>query len=192
MIVTRLTDPAEIITVDEVREFCRVEAGLNAYSDRELSTLINAAIETGEMETGAVWREAEYEELIINPPLAPGYFCLSIRPVTGVKAMAAISQAGDKTAIGKSDYELIPSDLENRRPWASVRMLTSWPADTERVRLKIKAGWTADNLPEALRLWALNRVASSNEWRGDMQVNVTSTPRKHVDRLLDRYRIYGG
>lgn len=192
MIVTRLPDPpqAEIITLEEVREFCRISADLDAYSNRELIILRDAAIETGEQETGLIWRAAAYEINLAAsiPPLWPVQ--VPIAPALDLKKLVFVDEEGTETEFDSSDYEFQPSDPENRRPWTKISPLKNWPGGT--AKLTVTAGWAAGTLPQALRLWALNRVASGNERRGDMQVNVTAAPRKHVDRLLDRYRVYGG
>lgn len=192
MTVTRLPDPpqAEIITLEEVREFCRINDDLNAYSDRELIILRDAAIETGEQETGLIWRAAVYEISLAASitPLWPVQ--IPIAPALDLKKLAFVDEEGTETEIDSPAYEFQPSDPENRRPWAKISPLKDWPGGM--AKLTVTAGWTAKTMPQALRLWALNRVASGNERRGDMQVNVTAAPRKHVDRLLDRYRVYGG
>jgi len=55
------------------------------------------------------------------------------------------------------------------------------------------AEWTPVNLPPALKVWTLNRIASLYDLRGDVQESgkAIKTPRTHVDGLLDRWVNYG-
>ena len=108
-----MTDLPPLITVEELREFCRIDADLDAAAEAELETLRDAAIETGEHLTGRKWREK----------------------------------------------------------------------------------WTPETFPRSLKLWVLNRVATANDRRTDVQTSSRETiiamPREHSERLLDPWRIYG-
>lgn len=197
--VVRRPDPpqAEIITTDDIREFCRIDADLDAVHLATLKTLRDAAIETGEQETGIIWRAAEYE--ITMPPPATSWSCLYV-PVTPVLELLELLFVGPDAAEfmpAPATYSFHPSDLENSFPWATILPLAGgWPTGAERVQLLVKAGWTAETLPQSLRLWILNRIATSGDHRSDMQdsgrLNTVKMPREHSERLLDRWRVYGG
>lgn len=195
MIITRLPDPpqAEIITIADIKEFCRLDDDLDAIHLSTLETLRNAAIETGEQETGIIWRAADYEiEFGVNQMLRFRSFFIPVAPAIAFKSFCGFDGDGHEAIFDPADYVFKPSDLENRRPWAFVSPASEWPNGLISAKMLVTAGWTAENLPKSLRLWALNRISSSNERRGDMQINVTAMPRKHTERLLDRYRVMGG
>lgn len=48
---------APLVTLEEVREFCRLDANLDAGQDSELETLRDAAVEQGEHITGYAWEK---------------------------------------------------------------------------------------------------------------------------------------
>ena len=101
-----------MITIDEIKEFCRIDDDLDAASVSLLEGFRDAAIDEGEHLTNREWRET----------------------------------------------------------------------------------WTAETLPQALKVWTLNRISSMNDVRGNVQDSgkLAKTPRTHIDSLLDRWVIYGG
>lgn len=199
MIITRLPVPeqAEIISIDEIKEFCRIDEELDAVCSSTLSILCNAAIETGEQETGIIWRAADYEiEHLSRQGPRRSNIILPITPVFELDSLVLIGEDGVGIEVDDTEYIFRPSDLENRRPWAVISPVNQWRTLASSFNVKLKAGWTATSLPRALKSWALNRIASANEFRTDMQPSTRETisamPRNHVERLLDRYRVMGG
>lgn len=199
MIITRLPDPpqAEIISMDDIKEFCRIDDDLDAVHLTTLATLRDAAIETGEQETGIIWRAASYE--ITLPFLYSPRCCIQvpISPVLGLTELVLTGEGIGEASPDPDGYAFYPSDMETGRPWATIMPTKAgWLQGAEKVRMRVTAGWTADTLPSALRLWALNRIASANDTRADTQPStretVISMPRDHSARLLDRYRVMGG
>ena len=90
-------------------------------------------------------------------------------------------------------YSVIPSAIDFGRPWAELRPVTAWPEQALNFSVTCTAGWAQDKLPESLRAWALNRIATLYDYREDLVTGTITAamPRHHTNGLLDRWTVRG-
>lgn len=194
-IVTRLSNPVEIISLELVSEFLGFDSDADAAQDMVLPVLVQAATEQGEQLTGAVWGAATYRVDYPHGARAGTSFALPLSPVLAVDSVTAVGADGTETPVPPDAYWFIPSAIDLGRPWAVVYPAAGWSSDAVGVSVICTAGWDVATLPHALRGWLLNRVATLYDTRTDLMDgarDVQSAPRAHVTGLLDRWTVTGG
>ncbi|WP_156419390.1 phage head-tail connector protein [Aureimonas sp. AU12] len=149
------TGAGEPVTVAEAKAFLRLERG---DEDALLATLIAAAREAVETETGLVLREARHR-IAFEPGAGTRRVALSRRPVRAVLEATAFDAAGEPRAIDPAGIAVL------NEPLGSVLVLPEVNA-ANGVEIELETGIAAGDLPDSLRLAILRLVAASYEMRG--------------------------
>lgn len=179
-----VTPPAtEPISVAEAKVHLRVD---HDTEDALIAAFITAARE-----------ECEH---MVERALAPQTLSLSIDefpddgirllrpPVTGIVSVAYVDGDGDTQTIDAGDVYL---DDAQDPCWLMPRYGTTWPAargDANSVVVTYQAGY--NDCPETLRAWMLLRIGVLYRMR-ESASDKPAVNHGFVDRLLDRYRIWG-
>lgn len=192
-IITLLDTPAEILSLDLIKEFIGLDPDLDAEQDKALPVLRQAAIDQGQQITGIVWAAASYR---IDGLCSwwPGVgFRLPLAPVFAVTEIVGKDGSGADVPVSADAYSVIPSAIDFGRPWAEVRFGPAWTVQALNFSVTCTAGWSGDTLPESLRAWALTRIATLYDYREDLVTGtITSAmPRHHTNGLLDRWTVRG-
>lgn len=183
MKITRLSTPTEIIGLDDIAEYIGMDSDLDLEQNKILPVLRQAAIELGEQITGIMWGEADYQidmQHTFSPVIA--------MPLSPVRSFTELSCDG--IVVDKTAYAFTSANPEVAHFWANIKALSQWPAG-ETFTIKCKAGWTAETLPDVLRMWALIRISTLYDTRADVIIGrlTVDTPRDHARALLDRYTV---
>ncbi len=192
-IITLLDTPAEILGLDLIKEFIGLDPDVDAAQDRVLPVLLQAAIEQGQQITGIVWAAASYRIDGLYPAWPGAGFILPLAPVLAVTEVRGADSSGAPVIVDSSAYTLIPSGIDFGRPWAELRPAGSWPEQALTFSVTCTAGWAADKLPQSIRSWTLNRIATLYDYREDIATGKTTAaaamPRDHSRGLLDRWTV---
>lgn len=120
---------------------------------------------------------------------------LGMPPVQSIVSVRYIDLNGQAQTLDPSQYVL---DSDTLPGFVLPADGVTWPATKDaagavRVRFVCGYGDTHAAIPRAIREWLLVRVASMVQFRSEHIVGtiVTALPNRHVDRLLDRYRVRG-
>lgn len=192
-IITLLDTPAEILNLELIKEFIGLDPDVDAEQDRVLPVLRQAAIDQGQQTTGILWAAAAYRIDGLCPAWLGVGFRLPLAPVLSVTAVAGKDASGVDIPVPADAYNLIPSAIDLGRPWAELRPLSAWPEQALSFSVTCTAGWTAEALPESIRGWLLNRIATLFDRRTDLPDTITNMelPRYHSMGLLDRWTVRG-
>lgn len=190
MIITRLSAPGlEIVPLDLLAEFIGLDLDLDANQSKVLPVLRTAAIQEGEQITGVIWPEARYR--IEGARSLFGPLVLPLAPVFKLEALNRTDAAGETEELEPGRYRFIPSNIEFGQPFARVELDGLLPSDS--FTAEVTAGWSAEDFPDALRNWALNRIATLYDYRQDVETSgrqqIVTMPRDHSRGLLDRYTV---
>lgn len=192
-IITLLDTPAEILSLELIKEFIGLDPDIDAEQDNVLPVLRSAAIEQGQQITGIVWAAASYriDELCAVWPGAG--FLLPLAPVFAITEVVGKDGSGADVPVPANSYTVIPAAIDFGSPWAELRPLSAWPEQALAFSITCTAGWSADKLPESLRGWALNRIATLYDYREDLVTGTITAalPRHHSAGLLDRWTVRG-
>ena len=190
-IISRIDPPVEIISIELVKEFIGLDADIDAEQDKVLPVLIQAAIEQGQQITGIVWAQAPYRIDGLYTVWPGEGFLLPLVPVFAVTEVIGKDGSGVDIPVLADAYTVIPAAVDLGRPWAELHPVTSWPEAAVALSITCTAGWTAETLPESLRGWTLNRVATLYDYREDLVTGTITAamPRHHINGLLDRWTV---
>lgn len=192
-IITLLDTPAEILSLDLIKEFIGLDPDLDVTQDRALPVLIQAVIEDGEQITGIVWAAASYRIDGLCSSWPGKSFLLPLPPVFAVTEIVGKDVSGADVSVPSNAYNVVPSAIDFGRPWAELRPLSAWPEQAQNFSVTCTAGWTADTMPKSLQAWALNRIATLYDYREDLVTGTITAalPRHHTVGLLDRWVVRG-
>lgn len=192
-IITPLDTPVEILSLDLIKEFVGFDEDTDAEQDKVLPVLRSAAIEQGQQITGVVWPAASYRIDGLFTGWPGGSFLLPLSPVFTVAEVTGKDASGVDVPVLSTAYNLVPSAIDFGRPWAELRPLSAWPEQALCFSVACTAGWEADKLPESIRNWLLNRVATLYDRRTDLPDAITNMElrRYHSMGLLDRWTVRG-
>ncbi len=177
---------AEPITLAEAKLHARVE---HDADDAMITGFIVAAREDAEHELGRplaaqVWQLTFDAFPAVEIALGPD--------VTGIQSIQYLDAAGDLQTLDQAAYVL--DNLDRDKCFVLPADGYEWPTtydSANAVRVRIACG--LDPVPETVRAWMLLRIGTLIEHRAAVAAGQTLTamPDRFVDRLLDRYRIYG-
>lgn len=192
-IVSLLGTPAEILSLELIKEFIGLDPDVDAEQDKVLPVLRQAAIDQGQQITGTVWAAASYRIDGFCAVWPGAGFRLPLAPVFAVTEIVGKDSSGADVPVPLNTYTLIPSGIDFGRPWAELLPASAWPEQALNLSVTCTAGWDADKLPESLRGWALNRIATLYDYREDLVTGTITTalPRHHTNGLLDRWTVRG-
>lgn len=194
--VSRISDPVSVLNPALIAEYIGYDPELDASQDRVIAALCRAAVELGEQITGLIWQEAQYR--IDGLPLcqaglspSSGLIVLPITPVFAVNTLCAVDAEGTETVLDPASWKLIPSGLENYRPWAMIRPQGCEFPSSSTFCAEVLAGWNEESLPESLQSWLLLRIATLYDYREDLVTGTITAnlPRDHARALLDRWTV---
>ena len=193
MSLIRIDEPgAEPLTLAEVRNWCRVDDDFTG-DDADLQGLIVATRLQAEHECGRSFLSTTWERVLDAFPAVE--LELAAQPVSGITHLKYLDVDGVEQTLDPAAYVLDPvSEPAFVLPAAG----TSWPATFDginAVRVRFVQGWSSASNPlcAPLRLWMRLQIEAAYKLRGSVVagVSVTELPNRHVERLLDRYRVYG-
>ena len=192
-IITLLDTPAEILSLELIKEFIGLDPDIDAEQDRALPVLRQAAIDQGQQITGIIWAAASYRIDDLCAVYPGSGFLLPLAPALSVEEVRGYDISGAAVVVDPSAYTLTPSAIDLGRPWAELRPFPSWPENLAPFSITCTAGWAADKLPESLRGWALTRIATLYDYREDLVTGTipAAMPRHHALGLLDRWTVRG-
>jgi len=192
-IITLLDTPAEILSLELIKEFIGLDPDIDAEQDKVLPVLRSAAIDQGQQITGIVWAAASYRVDGLCSAWPGAGFRLPVAPVFAVTEIVGKDDSGTDVPVPSDAYTLISSAIDFGRPWAELHPLSAWPEQALHFSVTCTAGWDADTLPESLRAWALNRIATLYDYREDLVTGTITAamPRHHTNGLLDRWTVRG-
>lgn len=192
-IITLLDTPADILSLELIKEFIGLDPDIDAEQDKVLPVLRQAAIELGQQITGIVWAAASYRIDGLCGAWPGAGFLLPLTPVFAVTEIVGKDGSGADLPVPPDAYSVIPSAVDFGRPWAELRPLPTWPEQALNFSVTCTAGWAADKLPESLRGWALNRISTLYDYREDLVTGTITAalPRHHTNGLLDRWTVRG-
>ena len=176
----------EPITLADAKLHARVE---HDADDALINGFIVAAREDAEHELGRplaaqVWQLTFDAFPAVEIALGPD--------VTGIQSIQYLDAAGDLQTLDQAAYVL--DNLDREKCFVLPADGCEWPTtydSANAVRVRIACG--LDPVPETVRAWMLLRISTLIEHRAAVAAGQTLTamPDRFVDRLLDRYRIYG-
>ena len=191
MTLKLITPPAEEpVTLAEVKVQCRVDSDITA-DDTLLTGLAVAAREACEHELGRALIEQVWERTLDVFPC--GGIALGMPPVSEIVAVTYIDVDAVEQTLATSAYTL--DNATDSEAFALPAAGTDWPDTGEylnAVKVRFKAGFgpAADDVPQAIRAWILLKVAAL--YVGGEGADAATKMAPHADRLLDRWRVYGG
>lgn len=171
---------ADIVPLAQIKQQCRVDADITD-DDALLTSYTLAAVEAAQHKLGRpillqVW-EREFDD-------PSRQLCLR-QDVTAVAKVTAITESAE-IDLASGDWRLAKG--------YRLCALRGWPHGTVCVRVRFTCGaWAdADSVPEPIKLWIMQRVATAYGNREALADDgrLTELPRDFVDGLLDPYRSY--
>lgn len=183
---TTITGPAEPITLADAKLHLRVE---HDADDASITRLISAAREAAEHELG---RPLGTQVVQITLDAFPAVELDLGADVAGIVSVQYLDTTGALQTLDPAAYVLDNYDAE--RCYLLPADGVDWPStydSANAVRVRITCGLTP--VPESVRSWMLMQLGTLDKHRESVAagVPVAELPGRFVDRLLDRYRIWG-
>lgn len=179
----------EPVTLAEAKAQCRVDG---SDEDALITALIVAARQEAEHTLGRALITQTWERVIDTSPEAE--IELGMPPVQSIVNVTYIAPDEQSYILAGAAYVL---DADRQPGWALPSVGYTWPetldtANAVRVRFRAGYGDAASSVPQAIRTWVLMRTATLYKFREEAAagVSVTEIPGRHLDRLLDPYRVY--
>lgn len=184
----------KVITAPTVEPISVAEAKLQSVigvtaDDGLLAIMISAAREAGESLTRRSFAPKTLELVLDAFPL--GEIELPESPITAITSVTYIDEDGAEQTMPSDEYDV---DIESLVGRISPLDGELWP-DTKviknAVRIRYTAGWTASNIPPAIKQWLMVTVAGLYMQRENFVIgqSVTAMNRGFCDSLLDKYRV---
>jgi uncharacterized phiE125 gp8 family phage protein len=188
MTLKRITDATEEpVTLEEAKVHLRIEADLTV-DDALITDLIKTAREMCEQQLGGRALMTQTWERVLDAfPAAE--IELGMPPVASITSVKYFDVDGVEQTMATDAYSL---DADNPPGWVLPAIDTEWPdtLDTANaVRVRFVCGDAlAASVPSVAKTW-IKIVVSDLYPGGD---KLTEDQRKHIDRLLDRPRVFWG
>ena len=182
-----ITPPAaEPVLLADAKLHLRVDG---TDEDTLITALIQAAREACEHELGRVLITQTWEMVL---DAFPAGIRLPYPPCQSVVSVKYIDADGTLQTLSAPSYQL---DSHSEPAWLVPAYGYTWPSTREEpnaVRVQFVAGFgdAGTDVPEVLRAWMLLQIGhwyANREAAGDARMEKTP----YVERLLDRYRVYG-
>lgn len=191
MTLKLITPPAvEPITLAEVKVQCRVDTDITT-DDALLTGLAVAAREACEHELGRALIDQVWERTLDVFPCSG--IALGMPPVSGIVSITYIDGDGAEQVLDPSASTL--DNASDSEAFALPAAGTEWPDTGEylnavKVRFTCGFGAAGTDVPQAIRAWILLKTAAL--YVGGEGADAATKMAPHLDRLLDRWRVYGG
>lgn len=193
MTIIRIDEPgAEPVSLAEVRNWCRVDDDFTG-DDADLTGLITTFRVQAEHECGRSFISTTLERVLDAFPAVE--LELAAQPVSAITHIKYLDEAGVEQTLAPEAYVL---DQVSHPAFVLCAAGYDWPATfsgINAVRVRFVQGWASASNPlcAPLRLWMRMHIEAAYKLRGAIVsgVSVTEVPSRHVERLLDRYRVYG-
>lgn len=190
MTLKLITAPAtEPVTLAEAKAQCRVDV---SDEDSLITALIVAARQEAEHILGRALITQTWERVVDAFPDVE--LELGMPPVQSVTSITYVDLAGVTQTLAAPSY-VLDNTLEPGFVLPAAGY--TWPetfdtVNAVRVRFTSGYGASASNVPQSIRTWVLMRVATLYKFREEaaVGVSVTEMPARHLDRLLDPYRVW--
>ncbi|OHX20504.1 head-tail connector protein [Chromobacterium sphagni] len=182
--------PATVLTLEEVRQQCRIDADLTD-DDSLLQMIERAAVASAEARAGGPLLMADCRETLDTWPGLPWLY-LEIaggREVVAIEAM----QQGQRQPLPLNAFHI---EQDGRR--LCLKPLRSWPEVDPvpgAISIAYRAGFAEDgqDVPEDMRQWLRFRVATLYAYREEISAgSVVALPDGLVDSLIAHYCPAGG
>jgi uncharacterized phiE125 gp8 family phage protein len=193
MTLKLITAPTvEPVTLAEAKIQCRVDTDITT-DDALLTGLIAAAREACEHELGRALLEQVWERTLDVFPCDGGGIALGMPPVSAIGSITYLDADGAEQVMDQSAHSL--DSASDSEAFALPAAGTDWPTTGDylnavRVRFTCGFGPDAADVPQAIRAWILLKVAAL--YVGGEGADAATKMAPHLDRLLDRWRVYGG
>lgn len=179
-----------VITTADVKLHLRVD---HSTEDTPIAAALAAAVEELDVGTkGWLGRSILSQTLKLTlDSQPPDVLYLPGPPVTSVSSVKYRDEDDVIQTIASSEY-LSDLTAEPALLWIGEN---GWPSDMkcdgpDLVRIEYVAGYAnAAAVPKAVRQWLLIRAAELYRDREGSVLGVTTTPLRHVDRMLDNLRV---
>lgn len=179
--LTEITAPTvEPVTVAEVKLHSRISIDTD---DSLISIYISAARQQAEQLTG---RSLAPRTLVRYFDEFPDSIELPKGPITSVDWVRYVNTAGVLTTLGAGAYTLDQTQLTG---WVIPAYGTTWPATlttANAVSVQYQVGYTAANIPSAIKAWILLKVGTMYDNR-EADAEKAVIPNPFADALLARY-----
>lgn len=170
-------DASSLVTLAQLKQQCRIDADLTD-DDALLQLYLAAAVEACQHQLGRPILPQTWQREFDDPALR---VCLrqdvtAIGRVTAITDTAEIDLPADEWRLSRG-YQLVT--------------VGGWPHGTTALRVRFTCGaWaSAAQVPEPVRLWLVQRVATAYLCREQLaDGKLQALPRDFVDGLLDPYR----
>jgi uncharacterized phiE125 gp8 family phage protein len=179
------TEPA--VPLEQVKAHLRV-AG--ADDDDLIGIYLDAAIAEVEHRTGRALMSQTWR---LSEEAFPCELVLARVPVLNVASLTYIDQEGIQQTLADTEYKLDNSDYYGM---ARIRPAygKNWPSTRSQpnaVQVDFEVGYEdAEAVPAAIRSWIMLQVGAMYENR-EAESTVQTYALGSVDRLLDRYKVWG-
>lgn len=193
MSLIRIEEPGtEPLTLAEVRNWCRVDDDFTG-DDADLQGLITTYRAQAEHECGRSFLSTMWERVLDAFPAVE--LELAAQPVSSIVHVKYLDGDGVEQTLAPEAYVL---DQVTEPAFVLPAAGYDWPATfsgINAVRVRFVQGWSSASNPRCapLRLWMRMHIEAAYKLRGALVsgVSVTELPNRHVERLLDAYRVYG-
>ena len=185
-----ITAPDELaVDLNDAKLHLRVDQNAE---DSLISALIHSATSMAEQKTGRAIMPQTWE---LTLDAFPDAFELTCIPVASVSSVKYINTAGEQVTLDSTLYTLDATD-----DYSPARIIpaygATWPAAREQanaVTVRYVAGYA--EVPEAIKTWIKVMTAAMYENRSAETVGSGSAIQLvqlgYVDRLLDRFKVWG-
>lgn len=193
MTLLLITAPTvEPLTATEVKDHLHIDDSVN---DEDFAGWIAAARQEAEQLTGRALITQTWERVLNEFPA--GAIQLGWPPVISITSVKYIDTSGVEQTLSAGAYTLDEA-TDPGYLYPSVAYPT-WPStqagrpNAVRVRFTAGYGASASAVPAAIKHWMKLRIGTMEKLRDGVVIGVSATEvsNQYIDRLLDRYRVWG-
>ncbi len=175
-------DIDKILSLDEAKEFIRVS---DNEEDKDIQSFINSAIAEAEGITNRQFAKATYELYLSNFPREN--FKFPKNPIQEIVSIEYMDLEGNYQTIDQSGYYLftryeVGHIVFNIFPSFKIKN------HMKAVKITFTSGYLKD-FPNDLKQWLKVKVSTLFEFREEIVSGAIISKTKHVDSILQRYRI---
>jgi uncharacterized phiE125 gp8 family phage protein len=191
-VVTVNPDPVSSVSLDEAREWVKMDADITADNDL-LTALIITCTEEGEDFTNRVFMERTFEGYFAgyqesNCEIHP-FIQIRRAPLIDISAVE-LSVGGSFVAVDSDGYELKQTASYARIVFTDVSVLSGADDIPYPLKVTFTAGYgDADDVPDGIETAIKEYIAFRYENRGDTGSQEKSGMPKMVSALFKRFRI---